>query len=1133
MIPHRNGKWHNVEINTILPGSDDEVLFALRDIKAGEKLYTSYTECTFEDCRGMKYHYITPNFLEDYGFVEDYPRRWRLNNRKELVAQVDKNETSGELSLSWPIGELPDVEDLTWIQSQLRRLNRLENEIKGIAASFKSTREKDVVTQYFDGYKELLELAFVYREVGQPIPAEYDALTGPKGIAIEGRNIGVCDRDPTHSRVTDKYTTESQYQEIAFRHSEDTDNTCMYLSDWLQTCSNVRPHYHEAFVHVAGQYVDKVKRVVYLGGGDNMILHEILKFPDVELVVGMELDQQVCRSAFQSMGTLPYFDDPRVQWWFGDATKSLFALPESYFGSFDLVLVDLQTFVADALKVTDKLSIMDTAILLMKQEGGVIAKNEDFSVRTNVGFAKYTVDLEYHDLPKFCQQSITLGSNSVDFMKAQPKSNGVETLAVDLVGSNSWDPHHAWFGYRQSVPNGCFVKHAAETAMECTSEELGSRAGVVLILEAEKISSSLDSISAVKTKISDSIKELGLSEISVSTSADIDHKVLVFVLKEGYVTVRVFAEQKYIAFDIHLWDSIDLIDSLKVALISGVGADTNTFTSFRFVTSGMFGLQSCPKDVLTGIAVDVQNEICSNNTFSPSVNTTNKVSANAFILQEFLTAMLPLVTENPIPRVVGVVCGENSVSCESVSTIQKLDPAVDVVTILGCESFDDMHDCESRIKKQIEAGRGEKGKMDALVLDEKMPFPMAQIIERLFSDKVFHHKMMNWSHIVISPVPSQQEWRSVLVDRFRTDVVLFDPAYRVDLYTSRDEPRSDESASEWCLFSAGDSQFFNRLAACIGAIEASTGQNVQVQEVSNGLINLIADFNPSFVAKNSDYDKSRALSQWHSQTAVGHQTLYQMMVQPPKAMVKEEEIVLVELEEGPWDMVFGRAVVLSECSSSGDRCVVELESKKKPRSVKRAQIRKFSKIDTDPARAFEIGDLVLHEYEEGMYENGVVSRAEEDGTYDIYLLNPDGLKVHAVPATNLILQFESTEFVTEVPALSSTELIGALGYSINSALLKEGESISLINPYTVGSGALFTAFWTSGHVILKWDGQKRVEINLFTYTERMEERRRFQDAFVSQLDHIVTLARDEHPRGYGSIVNFASEMQTTPFWMKD
>ena len=69
-----------------------------------------------------------------------------------------------------------------------------------------------------------------------------------------------------------------------------------------------------------------------------MLLHEIMKYHDLELVAGLELDQTVTRKSFKRFKTDPYFHDPRVDWWFGDAAKSVTVLPESYWGSFDLVL---------------------------------------------------------------------------------------------------------------------------------------------------------------------------------------------------------------------------------------------------------------------------------------------------------------------------------------------------------------------------------------------------------------------------------------------------------------------------------------------------------------------------------------------------------------------------------------------------------------------------------------------------------------------------------------------------------------------------------------------------------------------------------------------------------------------------
>jgi spermidine synthase len=115
----------------------------------------------------------------------------------------------------------------------------------------------------------------------------------------------------------------------------------MDLEETLQICSSYRPHYHEFSSHFPARYINSVQRVVFIGGGDSMLLHEVLKYPSLELVVGLELDQVVTRKSFKYFHTQPHFDDERVEWWFGDAIKSLLLLSKEYWQSFDLVLVDL------------------------------------------------------------------------------------------------------------------------------------------------------------------------------------------------------------------------------------------------------------------------------------------------------------------------------------------------------------------------------------------------------------------------------------------------------------------------------------------------------------------------------------------------------------------------------------------------------------------------------------------------------------------------------------------------------------------------------------------------------------------------------------------------------------------------
>eukprot|EP00979_Chaetoceros_neogracilis_P018903 scaffold11423_cov677-Chaetoceros_neogracile.AAC.1 len=81
----------------------------------------------------------------------------------------------------------------------------------------------------------------------------------------------------------------------------------------------------------------------------------------------MELDQIVVRGSFKHFKTEPHFDDDRVQWWFGDAAKSLRMLPDEFLGTFDLVVVDLLTYVTESLKVTDELNILDFSMLLLNE----------------------------------------------------------------------------------------------------------------------------------------------------------------------------------------------------------------------------------------------------------------------------------------------------------------------------------------------------------------------------------------------------------------------------------------------------------------------------------------------------------------------------------------------------------------------------------------------------------------------------------------------------------------------------------------------------------------------------------------------------------------------------------------------
>lgn len=107
-----------------------------------------------------------------------------------MVVEVDIDEETGHSLLVWLTGEYPNLDDLSWFQSQLRRLHDLEDEIIQGAASLESAHERSVIMEYYNGYKEALELVFVYREVHVKPPADYDPFVEAKakGLAAEGIN---------------------------------------------------------------------------------------------------------------------------------------------------------------------------------------------------------------------------------------------------------------------------------------------------------------------------------------------------------------------------------------------------------------------------------------------------------------------------------------------------------------------------------------------------------------------------------------------------------------------------------------------------------------------------------------------------------------------------------------------------------------------------------------------------------------------------------------------------------------------------------------------------------------------------------------------------------------------------------
>lgn len=96
--------------------------------------------------------------------------------------------------------------------------------------------------------------------------------------------------------------------------------------------------YHEMLVHVAAQVQKQLKKVLVIGGGDGGTVREVLRYPSVESVTMVEIDEAVVRASREHLSSISLeLDNPKLNLIIGDGIKYLREADDE---SFDLIIVD-------------------------------------------------------------------------------------------------------------------------------------------------------------------------------------------------------------------------------------------------------------------------------------------------------------------------------------------------------------------------------------------------------------------------------------------------------------------------------------------------------------------------------------------------------------------------------------------------------------------------------------------------------------------------------------------------------------------------------------------------------------------------------------------------------------------------
>jgi spermidine synthase len=145
--------------------------------------------------------------------------------------------------------------------------------------------------------------------------------------------------------------------------------------------------YHEALVHIPAQAVSNLRRALVVGGGDGGTLRELCKYPQIEHIRMVEIDQgvvDVCREHLPGLSD-GAFDDPRVELVIGDA----FPYVKETSDRFDLIVVDSTDVFEDEEGLSEMLFTEDfyQDCRRILNEGGAIVTQAD-----NLVFCPWAVE---------------------------------------------------------------------------------------------------------------------------------------------------------------------------------------------------------------------------------------------------------------------------------------------------------------------------------------------------------------------------------------------------------------------------------------------------------------------------------------------------------------------------------------------------------------------------------------------------------------------------------------------------------------------------------------------------------------------------------------------------------------------
>lgn len=161
------------------------------------------------------------------------------------------------------------------------------------------------------------------------------------------RNVWFTDKDDNQA-LSLRYTGDvlfderNEFQRVRILESVSY-GKMLTIDDMVMCTERDEYHYHEMITHPALQAFEsatgkQAQKVLVIGGGDGGTIREICKYPGLEKVTMVEIDEAVVRACKTHLPTIAsQFGNPKVDLIIGDGIKYAAEAPAD---SFDVIIVD-------------------------------------------------------------------------------------------------------------------------------------------------------------------------------------------------------------------------------------------------------------------------------------------------------------------------------------------------------------------------------------------------------------------------------------------------------------------------------------------------------------------------------------------------------------------------------------------------------------------------------------------------------------------------------------------------------------------------------------------------------------------------------------------------------------------------